>query len=54
VRIASAVFPFKPALQALNAGLNDAEPGLAWPLAHLAALAAGYTALARIGLRRFA
>jgi ABC-type multidrug transport system permease subunit len=54
VRIASAVFPFKPALQALNAGLNDAEPGLAGPLAHLAALAAGYTALARIGLRRFA
>jgi ABC-type transport system involved in cytochrome c biogenesis permease component len=54
VRIASAVFPFKPALQALNAGLNDAEPGLAGPLVHLAALAAGYTALARIGLRRFA
>jgi ABC-type transport system involved in cytochrome c biogenesis permease component len=54
VRIASAAFPFKPALQALNAGLNDADPGLAGPLAHLAALAAGYTALARIGLRRFA
>jgi ABC-2 type transport system permease protein len=53
VRIASAVFPFKPALDAVNAGLNDADPGLAGPLAHLAALAAAYTALARIGLRRF-
>jgi ABC-2 type transport system permease protein len=53
VRVASAIFPFKPALEAVNAGLNDADPGLAGPLAHLAALAAGYTALARIGLRRF-
>jgi ABC-type multidrug transport system permease subunit len=53
VRIASAIFPFKPALQAVNAGLNDADPGLAGPLAHLAALAAAYTAVARIGLRRF-
>jgi ABC-2 type transport system permease protein len=53
VRIASAIFPFKPALEAVNAGLNDADPGLAGPIAHLAALAAAYTALARIGLRRF-
>jgi ABC-2 type transport system permease protein len=54
VRVASAIFPFKPALQAVNAGLNDALPGLAGPLAHLAALAVGYTAVARVGLRRFA
>jgi ABC-2 type transport system permease protein len=54
VRIASAIFPFKPALQAVNAGLNDAEPGLAGPLAHLAILAVAYTAVARAGLRRFA
>jgi ABC-2 type transport system permease protein len=54
VRIASAIFPFKPALDAVNAGLNGADPGLAKPLAHLAILAAAYTAIARVGLRRFA
>jgi ABC-type multidrug transport system permease subunit len=54
VRIASATFPFKPALDAINAGLNGADPGLAKPLAHLAILAAAYTAIARVGLRRFA
>jgi len=54
VRIASALFPFKPALDAVNAGLNAADPGLAKPLAHLAVLAVAYTAIARAGLRRFA
>jgi ABC-type multidrug transport system permease subunit len=54
VRIASAIFPFKPALDAINAALNDASPGLAGPLAHLVALAVAYTAIARAGLRRFA
>ena len=54
VRVASAIFPFKPALEAVNAGLNDADPGLAGPLAHLAILAVAYTAIARAGLRRFA
>ena len=54
IRVASAIFPFKPALQAVNAGLNDADPGLAGPLAHLVALAIAYTAIARVGLRRFA
>jgi ABC-2 type transport system permease protein len=54
VRIASAIFPFKAALDAINAGLNDADPGLAKPLAHLAVLAVAYTVIARIGLRRFA
>jgi ABC-type transport system involved in cytochrome c biogenesis permease component len=54
VRIASATFPFKAALQAVNAGLNDADPGLPGPLLHLAILAAAYTVIARVGLRRFA
>jgi len=38
IRVISALFPFKPALQAMNAALNDADPGLLGPLAHLAAL----------------
>ena len=54
VRVASAIFPFKPALDAVNAGLNDADPGLTGPLVHLAILAVAYTAIARAGLRRFA
>jgi ABC-2 type transport system permease protein len=49
----SAVFPFKPTLDALNAALNDAG-GLGKALVHLAVLVAGYGALARVSLRRFA
>jgi ABC-type transport system involved in cytochrome c biogenesis permease component len=54
VRAVSAAFPFKATLQALDAALNDAQPGILGPLAHLAALAVAYTALARLALRRFA
>lgn len=53
VRVVSALFPFKATLQALDAALNGAG-GLAAPLAHLAALAVAYTALARLAVgRRF-
>ncbi len=53
VQVIGALFPFKPTLQALDAGLNDASPGLGQPVAHLAALVGGYVVLARLGLRRF-
>jgi ABC-2 type transport system permease protein len=53
VQVVSALFPFKPTLQALDAALNDAG-GLLLPLAHLAVLAIAFGALARVGLRRFA
>ena len=53
ISVVSALFPFKPALQALNAALNDADPGLLRPLLHLAALTLGFGLLARLGLRRF-
>ena len=49
----SAVFPFKPALDALNAALNDAG-GLGKALIHLGVLVLGYGVLARVSLRRFA
>ncbi|HEX4720028.1 MAG TPA: ABC transporter permease [Thermoleophilaceae bacterium] len=52
-RAISAIFPFKPTLDALNAALNDAG-GLGKALVHLALLVAGYGALARLSLRRFA
>jgi hypothetical protein len=51
-RAVSAAFPFKPALDALDAALNDAGD-LGGPLLHLALLALFFGARARLGLRRF-
>jgi ABC-type multidrug transport system permease subunit len=48
----SFVFPFKAALQALDAAVNSASPSLGGSLAHLAGLALLFGALARAGLRR--
>ena len=53
IRAVSAVFPFKPTLDALDAALNDAG-GLAGPLLHLAALALAFGVLSRVALKRFA
>ncbi len=53
IRAVSALFPFRPALQAVDAALNDSEPGLGPTLAHLAVLAVAYLALARVALARF-
>ena len=51
-RAISALFPFRPTLDAMDAALNDAG-GMAGPLVHLAALTLAYGALARLALRRF-
>jgi ABC-2 type transport system permease protein len=48
----SFVFPFKAALQALDAAVNGASPGIGVSVAHLLALTLLFGALARIGLRR--
>ena len=53
LRVVSALFPFKPTLDALNAAVNNSGD-LAGPLVHLAVLTVAFTALARLGLRRFA
>ncbi len=53
IRAVSAIFPFKPTLDALDAALNNAG-GLGTALLHLAALAVAFGALSRFGLRRFA
>jgi ABC-type multidrug transport system permease subunit len=53
LRIVSALFPFKPTLDALNAAVNDSGD-LGGPLLHLVVLTVAFTALARLGLRRFA
>jgi ABC-2 type transport system permease protein len=53
IRTVSALFPFKPTLDAMDAALNDAG-GMAGAVAHLAALTVGFGLLARLALRRFA
>lgn len=53
IQAISAVFPFKPTLDALDAALNDAG-GLGGPLLHLAALFCGFGVASRLALQRFA
>jgi ABC-2 type transport system permease protein len=48
----SFVFPFKAALQALDAAVNGASPGLGIAIVHLLALTLVFGVLARLGLRR--
>jgi ABC-type multidrug transport system permease subunit len=53
IRVVSAAFPFKPALDALDAALNDSgEIGV--PLLHLGALCLAFGAISRLALKRFA
>jgi ABC-2 type transport system permease protein len=54
LRVVSDLFPFKPALEAVDAALNGAtHPSLLAALGHCALLAAAYGALARLAVRRF-
>jgi ABC-type transport system involved in cytochrome c biogenesis permease component len=52
IGVISFVFPFKAALQALDAAVNGASPSIGGTLAHLLALTIVFGALARVGLRR--
>jgi len=54
IRVLTALFPFKPTLQAMTAALDPAGPGIGGPLLHLAILTAAYGLLARLALRRLA
>jgi ABC-2 type transport system permease protein len=54
IRAISAVFPFRPALDAINAAINASSPSLAASLAHLALLTLVFGAAARLSLRRLA
>jgi ABC-type multidrug transport system permease subunit len=51
-RVVSAIFPFKPALKAIEAAFYD-EGGLGGPLLHLAALGFAFALTARVAVRRF-
>jgi hypothetical protein len=48
----SFLFPYKASLQALDAAVNGATPGIGVSIVHLAALTLLFGALARLGLRR--
>jgi ABC-2 type transport system permease protein len=54
IRVITALFPFKPALEAIIAGLDPSGGALGGPLLHLAILAVAYALIARLALRRFA
>jgi ABC-2 type transport system permease protein len=54
IKVVTAIFPFKPTLQAMTAALDSAGPGIGGPLLHLAILAVAYGLIARLALRRFA
>jgi ABC-2 type transport system permease protein len=51
--VVSALFPFKPTLDALDAALNDTG-GITGPLLHLGALFIAFGAASRLALSRFA
>jgi ABC-type transport system involved in cytochrome c biogenesis permease component len=51
VNVVSGAFPFKPALRALDGAINGGD--LLLPVVHLLALAAAFSVLARVALRRF-
>ncbi len=54
IRVISALFPFKPALDAINNAINGADANMLVALAHLAALTLAFGGAAYWGLRRFA
>jgi ABC-type multidrug transport system permease subunit len=53
IKIVTGLFPFKPALHAMESALDSTGPSMGTALLHLAALTAAYGALARFALRRF-
>jgi len=53
IGVVTAIFPFKPALEAITAALDPSD-SIGGPLLHLVALTAAYGLLARLALRRFA
>jgi len=52
IRVISAAFPFRPAMDALDAAISGGE--ILNPVLHLVALALVFSALARLSLKRFA
>ena len=54
IKVITALFPFKAALEALTAALEAGNGAIGGPLLHLAILVVAYGLVARLALRRFA
>jgi ABC-type multidrug transport system permease subunit len=54
IGVVAAIFPFDPALRALEGALDPGGPSIWAAVGHLAILVAAYGVLARLALRRFA
>jgi hypothetical protein len=54
IEVVRALFPFDPALDAMEGALEEGGPDMLVALLHTAAIVAAYGALARLALRRFA
>jgi ABC-type transport system involved in cytochrome c biogenesis permease component len=54
IKVVTALFPFKPALEAMTSALEAGNGSLGTPLLHLAILIVAYALIARLALRRFA
>jgi ABC-2 type transport system permease protein len=54
IEFVRALFPFDPALDAMNGALDSAGPSVGLPFVHLLAIVVAYGVLARLALRRFA
>ena len=53
IRVLTGLFPFKPALHAMERALDASGPSMVTALIHLAVLTVVYGVLARFALRRF-
>jgi len=53
IKVIAAIFPFKPALDAMTAALDPGGPSIAGAMLHLGVLIVAYGLLARLALRRF-
>jgi ABC-2 type transport system permease protein len=54
IEVIRALFPFDPALDAMQGALDSAGPAVGLPLVHLLVIVLAYGILARFALRRFA
>jgi ABC-type transport system involved in cytochrome c biogenesis permease component len=54
IKVITAIFPFKPTLEAITSALEAGNGGIGGPLLHLAILTVAYGLIARLALRRFA
>jgi len=53
IEVGRALFPFDPAINAIEGALDEAGPAVGGALLHCLAIVAAYALIARVALRRF-